>query len=247
MDPNLGKPVAEFKRSRASFTKVLVVSLICLLISAFIFSGAFAKNAGLDQKIVLSILALVFMIPPVFGFYMLFTRRGSSVTLHENGLVYRMGSKVFATTWDDVASVTQTTASRIEKKNGEAFDLGQNVEGYAEIELKLREETLSRMLPQAKSEIERGRTVSFPGFILDSRGIQLEKDGTKLAWPQVEDFGVRQGEGNLARFEYFYIQGPEHEFEVNYGVLPNAHLLLALCEGMTPHLQGSSKNAEELH
>ena len=258
----LGKAITEFQGSAQSVVKVLVVSLICLLIAALIFSGAFAKNAGLDQRIVLSILGLIFLLPPGFGIYMLITRRGSSVTLHENGLVYRMGGKEFVTTWEDIASLTESTASRVEKKDGQTFNLGQNVSGYDEIALKLREETLNRMLPKAKESIARGSALVFRGlkaegkvplgkglpdvllgggaFIVDAQGIQLEKDGTRIAWSEVRDFGIRQGEARRARFAFFFIEGQELSFEMNYGALPNAHLLTALCAELTPHLHRES-------
>lgn len=259
----LGKTIKEFQGSTQSVAKVLIVSAICLLISGLIFSGAFAKNAGLDQKIVLSILGLVFLLPPGFGIYMLITRRGSSVTLYEKGLVYRMGGKEFNALWEEIVTLTESTASRIEKKNGETFNLGQNVAGYDEIALKLREETLNRMLPKAKEAIARGSILAFKGlkaegkvplgqalpdvllgggtFLVDAKGIQLENNETKIAWPEVSDFGIRQGEGTRARFAFLFIEGRGQSFQMNYAALPNAHLLMALCVELTPHLHRESE------
>lgn len=261
LPPNLsglGNEIKEYQRSNASIVKTLIISLICLMISALIFSGALGENRAWDQRIVLTILALVILLPAVFGFYMLITRRGSSVTLYENGLVYRRGGKIFATTWDDIASLTESTASRIEKKNGEAFDLGQNVVGYPELAFKLREETLNRLLPKMKESIARGGSLTFKGlqaqgkvpmggplpdelvggssFWIDANGINFEKDGTMIAWPAVVDFGIRQGEARRSRFQFFFIEDSQRCFQMNYGALPNAHLLLALCVALTPHL-----------
>jgi len=255
----LGNPIREYKRSQKSFVKVLIVSLVCLLIAGLLFFGAFGENKGWDQRIVLSILGLVFLLPPVFGIYMLITRRASSVTLYENGLVYRRGGKEFASRWDDIASLTESTACRIETKNGEAFDLGQNVEGYEEIALKLREETLKRLLPKARDLLKAGASLPFKGlkaegkipmggalpdslvgggsFRVDAQGITLEKDGAKIAWPSVVDFGVRQGEARRSRFNFFFIEDRDRSFQMNYGALPNAHLLLAICAEMTHHLK----------
>ncbi len=257
--PDLGNPVKEYKRSGKSFVKVLIISLVCLLIAGLLFSGAFGGDKGWDQRIVLSILGLVFLLPPGFGIYMLITRRGSSVSLFKNGLIYRMGGKEFGTTWDDIASLTESTACRIERKNGETFDLGHNVEGFDEIALKLREETLNRMLPKAKALIDDGKNLSFEGlqaqgkmpmgkalpdnlvgggtFTVGAQGITLAEDGTKIAWSDVTDFGIRHGEGRRDRFSFFFIEDGAHTFQMNYGALPNAHLLLAICLEMTPHLQ----------
>lgn len=255
----LGNPVKEYKRSGKSFAKVLIVSLICLFISVLLFAGAFGGTKGLDQRIVLSILGLVFLLPPGFGLYMLITRRGSSVTLHENGLIYRQAGKDFATTWDDVIALTESTACRVETEKGECFDLGHNVEDFDEIALKLRDETLKRMLPKAKGLIDGGGSLSFKGlkaegkiplgkalpdnlvgggtFTVDALGIALADDGSKIAWSDVSDFGIRHGEGRRDRFAFFFIEDGAHAFQMNYGALPNAHLLLALCAEKTPHLQ----------
>jgi len=147
MNPSgLGNLLKEYKRSGKTFVGVLIIILICSLITLFLFWGAFGPNRRLDQRIVLSILGLFISLPAVFGTYMLITRRGSYVALYENGLIYRRGGKEFGTRWDDIASLTESTACRIEGKNGESFDLGHNVEGFDEIADILREETLQRML-----------------------------------------------------------------------------------------------------
>jgi len=258
----LGNPVKEYKRSGKSFVKVLIISLACLLIAGLIFSGAFGENKGLDQRIVLTILGLVFLLPPAFGFYALITRRGSSLSLYENGFVYRMAGKEYAVTWDDISSLTESTACRIESRNGEGFDLGRNVEGYDEIADKIRAETLNRMLPKAMASIEGGANLSFKGlkeagkipggkvlpdtlvgggsFTVDAVGITSAKDGTEIAWRDVEDFGIRQGEGRRDRFSFFFIEDGSHTFQMNYGALANAHLLLGICVEKTPHLQKES-------
>ncbi len=255
----LGKPIKEYQRSTKSFVKIAILSLFSLGIAALCFSGAFGENAGWDRKIVLSMLGLVFLTPVAAGVYMLVTRRGSSASLYEHGLVYRMGGKEFGTTWEDIASLTESTACRIEKRNGEAFDLGRNVEGYDEISNKLHEESLKRLLPKANAAIDGGRSFSFQGlkssgkiplgkalpdslvgggsFTVDKKGIALVEDGTKIAWPEVVDFGVRQGEARRARFNFFFIEDGKISYQMNYGALPNAHLLLAICAERTPHLQ----------
>jgi hypothetical protein len=111
----LGKPIKEYQSSTKSFLKVAILSLISLGIAALCFSGAFGANAGWDRKIVFSIIGLLFLTPVAAGIYVIFTRRGSSASLYENGLVYRMGGKEFSTTWDQIASLIVSTACRVEK------------------------------------------------------------------------------------------------------------------------------------
>ncbi|HKY62410.1 MAG TPA: DUF6585 family protein [bacterium] len=255
---NLGKPIKEYQSSTKSFVKVAILSLVSLGIAALCFSGAFGANAGWDRKIVFSILGLLFLTPVAAGIYVTFTRRGSSASLYENGLVYRMGGKEFSTTWDQIVSLMESTACRVEKSDGESFDLGRNVEGYDEIAGLLHEESLKRLMPKAKAVIDRGGSFSFQGlksggkiplgkalpdslvgggsFSVDSTGIALVEAGTKIAWSEVQNFGVRQGEGRRAGFAFFFIGDGKLEYQMNYGALPNAHLLLAICAERTPHL-----------
>ena len=255
----LGKPIQEYRRSSKAFVKIALLSFFSLGIAALCFSGAFGENAGWDKKIVFSILGLLFLTPVAAGVYMLFTRRGSSATLYENGLVYRMGGKEFGTTWEDISSLMESTACRIEKKNGETFDLGRNVEGYEEIAKKIHEETLKRLLPKAKAVLDRGGSFSFQGlksagkiplgkalpdslvgggsFSVDSKGITLIEEDTKIAWSEVVDYGLRQGEGRRAGFVFFFIEDGNRTFQMNYGALSNAHLLLAICAERIPHLE----------
>jgi hypothetical protein len=250
----LGRLVQEYKRSRKTFRQVLIISLVSLFIAALLFWGAWSGEKGWDQKIVLSILGLVISLPAVFGFYMLISRRGSSVSLYEKGLIYRRAGKEFVAAWDDIASITLSTACRIEKKDGVAFDLGANVEGFEDLAPVIEEETLKRLLPEAQARIAAGSNVSFAGlaaqgkvpmggalpdvlvgggtFTVDAKGITLAKDGSRIDWKDVTAFGVRQGEARRARFEFFFIEDGARTFQTNYGALPNGHLLMALCEEM---------------
>jgi len=246
----LGSPIKEFKRSGQAFRKILILSLISLTVSAIIFYGAFfGRGIDLSGRIVLSILGLFVLLPAMVGLYMIISRSGSSVVLYQEGLVHRRRGKEFSARWDEIESVTESSACRIAKKNGEAFDFGENVEGYEEITEVVREETLKRILPQVKEAISSGKSVVFPGlkldqgaplssainrtilgkegFTVDSQGISTE--GHSIAWSNITEFGLSEGERRQV-FPNFFVQSPELTLKRNVATLPNAHVLLALCE-----------------
>src|SRR5678816_3101842 len=106
--PQLGRAIKDYKKSSASVVKVTVVSLVSALIAAFFFVGAFSGNdPSLAQQIVLSIVGLLFTLPVILAIVLLIRGRGASLSLHENGLIYRSGGKQAATTWDEIDSYLQ--------------------------------------------------------------------------------------------------------------------------------------------
>src|SRR3979409_2356731 len=97
----LGKLIKDYERSSASVAKGIVVSLICAGIAALFFTGAIVDTQnGLAAKIGVSVIGPLFLLPPFFGIYMLIRGRGASLSLYENGLIYRRGGKEFMTAWD---------------------------------------------------------------------------------------------------------------------------------------------------
>jgi len=260
----LGRLLKEYRRSGKAFLKIALLSLFSGGIAALIFNGAFtARGIDLAGKIVLSVVGSLFLLPAFAGIYMLVSRRGSSLGIYEHGFVYRYGRKEFAVRWEDIASVAESSACRIELNNGDGFDIGKNVEGYSEISDEIRDETLRRMLPRMQQRIADGNSVTFPGmklggktplskavnnsllkgdgFIVDAKGIGTVADGSRIAWEDVVEYGVRPGEGRLAGFLYFYISDLQTEFQMNYGTLHNAHVLMEICAERAP--QANEENA----
>lgn len=253
---NLGRLIHEYRRSRAHVVKLIVVTLVFGLIAAFVFSGVFSTQMAnnLFGKIVLAILGAILSLPALAGTYMLWSRRGSSLILYENGFVYHRGEREFITTWDEIRSYTEHAACHIETKNGETFDFGANVEGFAEVTEVIKEETLRRMLPQAKAALLNGSSLQFKGlradkntpasemlnqtilsgegFTLDAHGITAADEGKRIAWSDVVNVDVSEGYRGRIKEVLFSISDPNVSLQVRYGALPNAHLLLALCEEM---------------
>jgi len=259
---SLGLPIKEYPRSQKNFFKISAMSLVFAMLAYGIFYGAWseAKNP-LVEKIGLSLLGAFMALPALGGIYMLWTRRGSRVRIYASGLSYRQGAQEFAASWDEISSLTESSASRISTKDGTSFEFGDNIEGYPEVAERLRAETLKRMLPEARASLQRGEFLSFPklkmgggtvvgkaldqtllggeGFTLSSRGI--ESEGRSLPWSELKDFGIAPGQDPRKTMPQIYLQGANVSFQMKAGILPNAHLLLALCEEFSGKARG--KNA----
>jgi len=265
----LGRLIKEHKKSAANVVKVVIVSLISITVASFFFLGAFSRSMSdnLAGKIVLSIVGLMFLLPALFGMYMLIRGRGACLSLYENGLIYRQGGKESTTTWDEVESYIQETACRVTKKDGAVIEFGLNIKDADEVALRIQEETSKRMLPQMKAAILKGATVqfkglkpaeriplgkaldkfilAFSGFTVDAEGISEIDGGNRIAWKDVTEFGVGEeqiGTQNRARnkIDVLFIQDGKTTIRTRLGLLENAHILLAICDEMV-----SLKTAEE--
>ena len=248
----LGRLVKEYRKSSAYVIKVGVVSLISATVASFFFVGAAQMTNDLAGGIVLSIVGLLFLLPALFGIYMLIRSRGSSLSLYENGLLYRGGGKVSTTTWDEIDSYIQETACRVTRKDGEVIEFGLNLEGVDEVAVKIQEETSNRMIPQMRAALLNGQSIqfkgvklpvlsnfarAFSGFNVDSQGIAAIDGGDRIAWKNVTEFGVTEeqiGTRNRAnnRIDLFFIQDGNKTLRTRLGLLENAHVLLAICDEM---------------
>ncbi len=246
----LGRLVKEYRKSSANVAKVIIVSLISVAIASFFFLGAFSMSNDLAGRIVLSIVGLFFLLPALFGVYMLVRGRGATLSLHENGLLYRRGGKESAITWDEIDSYAQETNCRIAKKDGEIIEFGLNIDGVDEVATKIQEETSKRMLPRMKAAILNGQSIEFKGvklpvlsnvaraysgFYVDAEGISTMDGGERIVWQDVTEFGVTEGQigsSNRAhsKIDLFFIQDQNKSFETRLGLLENAHVLLAICD-----------------
>lgn len=248
----LGRLVKEYRKSSAHVIKVVVVSLIGAAVASFFFVGAAQMSDDLAGSIVLSIVGLLFLLPAMFGTYMLIRGRGASLSLYKNGLLYRRGGKVSTTTWNEVDSYVQETACRITRKDGEVIEFGLNLEGVDEVAVKIQEETSERMIPQVRAAILNGQSIqfkgvklpvlsnfalAFSGFTVDSQGIAAIDEGDPIAWENVTEFGVAEeqiGTRNRAhnRIDVFFIQDGNNTLRTRLGLLENAHVLMAICDEM---------------
>src|SRR2546430_6370184 len=250
----LGRLVKDYQRSSANVAKVIIASLISFAIAALFFAGSVsnAMSGSIAGTIVLSIVGLLFLLPPFFGIYTLIRGRGASLSLYENGLIYRRGGKEFMTAWDEIASYIQETACRITKKNGDVIEFGLNIKDADEVAQRIQDETLRIMLPQVKAAALGGSSVqfkglkpaekaplgaaldnfmrAFSGFTVDSRGIAEIDGNQRIEWDAVTDFGVgeeQMGSGRGRRMiDVFFVQDANTTFRTRYGLLENAHVLL---------------------
>jgi hypothetical protein len=260
----LGGLVKDYKRSAANFAKVVIVSLISAAIAALFFAGSVsnAMSGNVAGTIGLSIFGLLFLLPGFLGTFMLLRGRGASLSLYENGLIYRRGGKEFSTAWDEIDSYIQETACRITRKDGEVIEFGLNIKDANEVAQKIQGETLRIMLPQVKTALDNGSSVQFKGlkpaekaplgkaldnfmrahsgFTVDARGITENDEGKRIEWSDITDYGIGTEQMGSAgrssnKIDVFFVQDANSIFRTRYGLLGNAHVLLALCDEMAAY------------
>jgi hypothetical protein len=256
----LGRFIKEYKSSGASLRTLIVVTLVCVLIASIFFLGAFseAQSREWGGVVALSIIGCLFLLPVFAGVYVSFRGRGANLTLYEHGLSFRRGGRESTTTWDEIDSYMQEAACRITKKDGEVIEFGQGLSDAAEIAQKIQEETLSLMLPRVRAAIRNGSSVEYKGwqsvdkfplgkgfsnymeahsgFTVDANGITEKDGGSRILWRDITDFGISEetrGPRIQIPISLLYISDPLQSFRTRYGLLSNAHVLLALCAAMT--------------
>lgn len=270
---NLGSLVKDYQGSRAQIIKILIVALISGGVALIFFTAAVLDTQnGLAGKIGFSVIGALFSLPVIVGAYTLLKSRGVSVSLYENGLVYRRAGKEFVTTWNEIASYMQETACRITKKDGEMIEFGANIRGADEVAQRIQAETLKIMLPQVKATILQGSSVQFKGvrpgakiplgktldqfaaatsgFTVDAGGITSIDGGNRVAWKDATGFGVAEevmarGKAGKHTVNVFFIQDGNVGLRTRLGLLENAHVLLALCGEMVTLKDGEGTPPQE--
>lgn len=252
----LGTFLKEYKGSAGGVAKLIIIAAVCLCIASLFFVGAVseAQSHEFGGLVALSILGLLFLAISIFAIYMLFHSRGACLRLYENGFSFRRAGKESTTTWDEIDSYMQEMACRIVKKDGEVIEFGSGLKGADEVAEKIQTETLKIMLPRLRTAISSGARVEFKGwrpadniplgkglsnymeagsgFSVDTNGITETDTGNRIAWKDIQDFGISeetQGPRLKIPIQVLYIADTNQQFRTRYGLLANAHVLLTLC------------------
>jgi hypothetical protein len=264
----LGRLVREYKASAAGIGRIIFVALVCVAIAALFFFGALSEAWSREWGgvVALSIIGLVFLLPVLLAVYVLFRGRGACLSLYENGLFFSRGGKESTTTWDEIDSYMQEMACRIVKKDGEVIEFGQGIRGADEVAQTIQDETLKLMLPKVMAAIRNGSRVEFKGwkpaekiplgrglsnymeahsgFTVDADGITENDGGNHILWKDLTDFGITEetrGPRIKIPIRLLHIAGAKQSFRTRYGLLGNAHVLLALCAQMVSLNQPGSE------
>jgi hypothetical protein len=255
----LGRLVKEYKSSAASIGRVIGVALVCVTVASLFFFGALSEAWSREWGGVaaLSIIGSIFLLPVLVAIYVLFRGRGARLSLYENGLFLCRGGTESTTTWDEIDSYMQEMACRIVKRDGEVIEFGQGIKGIDEVAQKIQDETLKLMLPKVMATIRNGSSVEFKGwkpaekiplgkglsnymearsgFTVDAEGITDTDSGNRILWKDLTDFGIAnetKGPRIKIPIRLLQIADAKQSFRTRYGLLGNAHVLLALCAEM---------------
>ena len=263
----LGRLVKQYKRSTVSVVTLAVVALLLFAFAAFLIVAAiFSTQDSISTRHSAAVFGGILLLPAIVCLLFLLKGR-ASLSLYENGLVYQRNGKDNMTTWDDVEIYAEGVAGRIQKKNGEQFDIGRGLKGEDEFFEKIQEQTLIRLAPRIKAAIFKGETVTFkglqpsenrflksmnqklmgafPGFTVDANGITALDNGRHIAWKDVTECGINQENLGRMPINLFYIADPDISLQTNIGLLCNAHVLLDLCSDMVRLNQPVATSAGE--
>ena len=252
----LGKLVKEYRLSSARVRQIILVICLSAGLASFCWLPAvFETNDSLATRIAISIVGLFVACPMFVGIYQLFRLGGVSLSLFENGLIYRKRGQDFVTTWDEIGSYLEESACRITKIDGQVIEFGLNIESVDEVAQEIRKQTLQRLLPQVKAAILNGSSVQFKGlkpfekrlpgkalnnfslaysgFSVDAQGITELDGGNRIAWSDVKEYGVSSEKMGRVPVDVFFLEDNQTRFRTRFGLLSNAHILLALCAEMT--------------
>jgi hypothetical protein len=142
------KLLKEYKLSPARVWQIVLIcgmsagmSLVCWL------PAIFETNDDIGTRVGISILGLFVALPMFFGIVQLFRLGGVSLSLYENGLVYRRRGTHFATSWDEIESYLETDGGcRITRRDGGLVEFGASLQGVDEVLETVREQTLVPLL-----------------------------------------------------------------------------------------------------
>ena len=255
----LGRLVREYKASGKSLATVVIVASVSAGVATLFFIGVASEASASEWGGVaaLSIIGSIFLLPVVVAIYVLFRGRGARLILYENGLFFRRGGKESTTAWDEIESYTQEGGCRIVKKGGEVIEFGQGINGADEVARTIQDETMKLMLPKVMAAIRNGTRVEFngwkpaekipfgkvlsnymeahSGFIADAHGVTENDGGRQILWRDLKDFGMTvEARGPRIKIPIcvLHMADQNQSFRTRYGLLSNAHVLLALCAQM---------------
>jgi hypothetical protein len=255
--PGLGRPVKECRLSPKKAKQIILLTMFSAGMALVCWLPAiFETNESPTTRIGISFLGLFVSSPMFVGIYQLFRLGGISLSLYENGLVFRQRRRNFTTTWDEIDSYILENACRITKKNGEVIEFGLSMEGgIDDVIRELQKQTEQRLLPQMKTALQSGSSVqfkglkpfggsflakglnhfarAFSGFSVDSQGIAELEGGNRIAWKDVKDYGVSQEAMSRLPVDVFYITDGDTRLSTRLGLLNNAPILLKLCHDLT--------------
>src|ERR1700682_5776096 len=139
----LGKLVKEYRLSSARVRQIILVICLSAGLASFCWLPAiFEANDSLATRITISIVGLFVAFPMFVGIYQLFRLGGVSLSLFENGLIYRKRGQDFVTTWDEIGSYLEESACRVTKIDGQVIEFGLNIEAVDEVAQVIRKQTL---------------------------------------------------------------------------------------------------------
>lgn len=234
----LGAQQTEFKENTTATIATLIIGLACIGLGVFMVKMTifWDEDAGLFNRILFIIGGLAALVGGVACVTTFWQSRGARVALHEHGVLVERGGERHTALWDEIAAVTEKVEKvymngqyvynrylyTIDKSDGQSFALNNMVSKVDRIGGALKEKTFERLYPQAAQAIERGEKVSFGSLRVDQNG--FEGNGERFLWTQLAAMRLKDGQLEIKD------RNGKAVFKSQYGLTPNAHVLLPLLQ-----------------
>jgi len=257
--PGLGNLIKEYPMSTARIREILFLMLVSAGMSLGCFLPAIfttdTSPSWMRERIAIILLGLFMATPAIVAVWRLLVMRASSLSLYENGLIYRAHGQATSTRWDEIDSYIQESACRIAKKDGRVIEFGANILDFDDAAEKIRVQTDRHLLPAMKSVLRKGGSLQFKGlkpfpdrflgkwlnrFSYATSGLQIDEQGIRaldggdfIAWKDVTEYGLSQAPMGRWPVSVISIQSRSTRLQTRAALLGNSHLLLTLCAALT--------------
>jgi hypothetical protein len=198
----LGALVESYGRSkRAALRSVAIVGFLLLLgLEACLSSLDGLDDRAVDTSVVGMLVGATALLAVLLLGRRMLASRGLRLELREHGLVYRVRRAETVMLWEDVAQVTVTRRNIrrwardrcvLVARDGGRLVLSNQLQGIVAICSKVEEETVRRLFPRAKADLQAGHSLAFGPFQVTEERIVHGSRG--LAWNDVADAVVMKG------------------------------------------------------
>lgn len=184
-----------------------IIGLLVFLVMGLIFAGAgvFAEDETGNTRIVLLIMALLFLGLAVWMIYTAIQASNQRIYLFQQGMVMERGNQVQPFPWNQVAEVWQSITRRyqngiytgttymytLRRMDGYRIKLNNTTKNIAELGPIVARGVSQELVPRALQALRMGQTLAFPPFHINQQGISNGQEF--LPWSQVQTVDVKRG------------------------------------------------------
>jgi hypothetical protein len=253
MSADLGKCLAEYKRSAARYAKIIALMLGSFAVACGMMGlGVFSGDSNIGGRVIMFIFGLFFTLPAVLGVYGLMKGRKNAVRLHEHGIAICNEETETLFAYDDIAEYSGGPSLVITAKDDASAEFSlDGAGGAADLMARLRDEiVVKRLVPDLRKTIATGDLIAFgcgelmgperadadatevSGFTIDAKGVKLGDSDRQIAWSEIVTWGTEERNSREAQLTlvstWVFLKTIDQTFRASIEPLSDREALLAL-------------------